>query len=124
MAGRKLTALQKSILDCIDKGMNTKKIMQELNCSESSIKSIRANKKLKELHKATKIESNTDTNCNAMIKEMLPQMLEEIKSIINHPNASTVEKITASKQLIELCKMSEILFPSPIPEHIIKIEYI
>ena len=121
MNDKNLTPLQKDILERINKGMRTKEIKKELNCSESSIKSVRANKKLKEAYEESHSES--DSNYNA-IKEIIPQMLEDIKLIINHPSASTSERLAASKQFIELCKISENLFPKPIPEHVIKIEYV
>jgi len=100
--GKQLTNLQKSVLECVNQGMSTKEIAKQLECSESTVGHVRANKKLNAVHES----STYDT-----IRQIIPKAIIEMEKIINNPDAGFDAKIAASKQIIELSKISESILP-------------
>ena len=99
---KQLTSLQKSVLECVNRGMSTKEIAKQLECSESSVKQIRANKKLNAVHELSTYDA---------IRQIIPKAIMEMEKIINSPDAGLDAKIAASKQIIELSKISESILP-------------
>ena len=113
IGGDRLTHLQKKIIDCLSDGMSTKEIKEKLNCSESSIKKIRTDKKLRQQY---------TNSYQSTILSIIPSAIDELEKIIKNPTVKTDEKIAASRQLIELVKLREEIAPQEDIE--IKVTYV
>ena len=114
-----MTNLQKNIFECVDKGMTGKEIAEQLNCSESNVKKVRADKELREQYDAIKlIESPLES-----LREFIPQAIADIKSITQDRAANPMLRLTAYKQLNETIKQAEPLFPPAPQKHVLKVVY-
>ena len=93
-----MTDLQKKILDCLAQGMTTAETMAACECSESSVKQVRANKKLKAAY---------DALCIEQVQKLVPRVILELERIITSPKTLDTVKLAASKQIIDLSRINE-----------------
>ena len=120
----KLTKLQRNIFECLEQGLTTKEIMEKLSCSEISVKQTRANKELKELYDCQKEREAANDPRNIM-KFALTEAIQTVSYILSDARGiSLSEKFTASKQLLDLTKAFEELFPAPKEKRTIEIKYV
>ena len=110
-----MTALQKKILDCLAQGMNTNEIMEACECSESSVKHVRANKKLRAAYEALCIEQ---------VQRLVPRVIIELERIISSPKTLDTVKLAAAKQIIELSRINEAVRKPEKQDITIKVEYV
>ncbi|MDR1663935.1 MAG: LuxR C-terminal-related transcriptional regulator [Clostridiales bacterium] len=112
----KITELQKSVLDCLVRGMTTKEIVAACDCSESSVKQIRANKKLRKWY---------DSACYEAIRALVPKVIRELERIIDSDSPDSV-KIAATKQILEISRIGKDDKDEKKEqvEHVIKVVYI
>ena len=89
----KITELQKNVLDCLTRGYTTKEIAEECNCSESSVKQIRANRELRKLY---------NDMCYESVRNMMPKIIQELERIISDPNVVDSTRLAAIKQILEI----------------------
>ncbi|MCL1995341.1 MAG: helix-turn-helix domain-containing protein [Defluviitaleaceae bacterium] len=115
-----MTNLQKEIFEHADQGLTGKEIAEKLDVSVSTVRRVIANKELREQYDSLKV-LQVDPIEN--FKEIIPLAVVEIKSIIQDPLVRPSIKLNASKQLIELCKYAEALFPPPPQEHVVRVIY-
>ena len=105
----KLTGLQEKIIDCIIQGLPTSEIANKLSCSVSSVKKIRANKKLLAAYVPPEPLAHPDPL--DVIRASLPMMIKSTQEIISDKNTSATAKLNASKQLMDIIKLSKELIP-------------
>ncbi len=99
MSKPSITALQKEFMDCLAQGMSTKEIMAHCNCSESSVKQIRANKKLRSIYSDA---------CYEVIRGLVPKAIKELERIIADPTTMDMVKVAAIKQILEVSRISDV----------------
>ena len=119
----KMTRLQENIFECLEQGLKTKEIMEKLSCSVDSVKQTRANKELKAFYDSQKKEEAEKDPRNIM-KFALTESIKAIREIARSSEVNLSEKLTASKQLLDLTKAFEELFPAPKEKRTIEIKYV
>ena len=92
-----MTSLQKKILEMAEYGCTTTEIAETLQCSESTVKRVRANADLNREHnQAGKKELSRD------ITESLAKAAKELDRIISDPQERPEIKLQAAKLILDL----------------------
>ena len=92
-----MTILQNKVLDCLANGMSTKEVMAACECSESSVKFIRANKELRKQHdKMRQKDSQND------VSDSLAKAAKELDRIIADPKELSGTIIAAAKLILDI----------------------
>ena len=112
-----LTKLQSDIFDCLSNGMGTKEIMNQLNCSEATIKRTRANKELRAIY-------DEKSNLSSELSGAVLMAIQKTKAMLTRPNLSIDEILALGKQLQELGKLHDTFSPQAQKEYKITVEYV
>ena len=96
-----MTGLQKRILGMADSGHSTAEIAEACECSEVTVKRVRASAELnRERSQASKQGISKD------ITESLAKVAKVLDGIISNPNERTEMKLQAAKLILDLSKTS------------------
>ena len=110
-----MTKLQENILQALAAGIKTKDIADNLNCSISTVKKVRADKEL---------QAEFETQSEDSLEDTLAMLSVELRDIIKARETPMPSKIQAIKELREIISLTQSLTPTAAPQpHVIKIVY-